>query len=406
MKKLFSMALMFLLMFTLSACNEEANEPAQDNPNTEDVFWEVTIEIGEESKTHSLPEDYDGSVFDLLDLEYDLRYSESEFGVFMMGLEDLQPKNGAYIAVEENGGMAQVGIDQLTIEDGDVFSFEVVWYDELLQSVDQLIHLFLENHVDMYVNNEFLDVNVVSALVMLGLEEDYLADIEVSSMAMFDLESLETTAGYFKAVTMLSLLGEDVSTYVDEYASVASTGPYGETAYGLMVINHSASEYSNLVSTFEEDLKVNTPYTLGLDAGGVTLLALSIQDFPEKQGLIDGFVSWIQESQLPSGGLKTRDITWGETTYPGSENAASMAQVIIGLLANGLDPSGEDFLVSDVSLMDRFLEFSTEDGAFDYVLDDDLENDLMFSTPQAFLAIVMFQEFKATNSGVHPYIID
>jgi len=406
MKKLFSMALMFLLVFTMSACNEEADEPKQDTPNTDEVLWEVTIEIGEESKTHSLPENYDGSVFDLLDLEYDLTYSESEFGVYMIGLEDLQPKNGAYIAVEENGEMAMVGIDQLSIEDGDVFTFDLVWYDALLEEIDQWIALFLENHVDLYMNSEFLDVNVLSGLVLLGIEEDYLSEMDVTSMVMFDASSLETTAGYFKAVTILSLLGEDVSSYVDEYASVASVGPYGETAYGMMILEHQQSTYMELLASFEDDMLVNTPYSLGLDAGGISLLALSTRDFAEKQALIDEFVAWIQESQLPSGGLKTRDITWGETTYPGSENAASMAQVIIGLLGNGLDPSGEDFQVGDTSLMKRFLEFSTEDGAFDYVLDDELEKDMMFSTPQAFLAMVMFQEYQASQVGVHPYFID
>lgn len=405
MKKLFSMVLVFLFVFALSACTEEPEEPNVEDPTNEVGQMEVTIEIGEESFTHSLSEEFEGSLFDLIDQEYELTYSESEYGVYMLSLESLSPKNGAYIAIYENGEMAMSGVDQLLLEDGDVFAFDVVWYDLLLEEIDLAISMFLDNYVTDYISDEYVDVNVASALRILGLDDRYLGDLDVSSMPMFDIDTLETTAGYFKAVTIGSMLGEDVTSYVDAYAEMASVGPYGETAYGLMVLEQSA-EYQNLLETFENDLKIHTPYSLGLDAGGVSLVALSTRDFAEKQALIDEFVAWIQDAQLDTGGVKTRDMTWGEATYPGTENAASMAQVIIGLLANGIDPSSEDFMVGENTLMSRFMEFHTNDGSFDYVLDDDMDNDLMFSTPQAFLAIVMFQEFQATYEGVHPYIID
>jgi len=405
MKKLFSMVLVFLFVFALGACTEEPEEPNVENPTDEVGSIEVTIEIGEESFTHSLSEEYEGSLFDLIDSEYDLTYSESEYGVYMLSLESLTPKNGAYIAIYENGDMAMSGVDQLLLEDGDVFAFDVVWYDLVLEEIDLAISMFLDNYVTNYVNEDYVDVHVVSALRILGMVDRYLGDIDVASMPMMDIDALETTSGFFKAVTVGSVLGEDVMSYIDAYAEMASVGPYGETAYGLMILEQSTDD-QNLLDTFEDDIKINTPYSLGLDAGGVSLVALSTRDFAEKQALIDEFVGWIQEAQLATGGVKTRDMTWGETTYPGSENAASMAQVIIGLLANGIDPSAEDFTVGDHSLMSRFMDFHTGDGSFDYVFDDDLENDLMFSTPQAFLAMVMFQEYKATYEGVHPYIID
>jgi len=406
MKKLFSMVIMFLLVFMLSACTEETEDPIIYNPIDEENHLEVTIQIDGESTTHLFAEGYEGTLFDLMNEFYEMTYSESEFGIYLIALEDLYPKNGSYIAISENGEMAMSGIDQLTVEDGDNFTFEIIWYDSLLQEVDELITLFLDHHVEQYVNQAYIDVNVLSALYLLGIEEEYTTTLDLSTMDMFDASMLSTTADYFKAVTALGLLGEDTNELIDDYAETATPGPYGETAYGLMIILHNAGEYGGLIEMFEEDLNLNTPYSLGLDAGGISLVALANTNFENKQILIDQYSSWIQEFQLDTGGIKTRDMTWGENTYPGTENAASIAQVIIGLLANGIDPAGSDFTVGEANLMSRLLDFATEEGSFDYLLDDDIDEDLMFSTPQAFLAIVMYQEYKTLGSSVNPYNID
>jgi hypothetical protein len=406
MKKLFSMVIMFLLVFMLSACTEETEDPIIYNPIDEENHLEVTIQIDGESTTHLFAEGYEGTLFDLMNEFYEMTYSESEFGIYLIALEDLYPKNGSYIAISENGEMAMSGIDQLTVEDGDNFTFEIIWYDSLLQEVDELITLFLDHHVEQYVNQAYIDVNVLSALYLLGIEEEYTTTLDLSTIDMFDASMLSTTADYFKAVTALGLLGEDTNELIDDYAETATPGPYGETAYGLMIILHNAGEYGGLIEMFEEDLNLNTPYSLGLDAGGISLVALANTDFENKQILIDQYSSWIQEFQLDTGGIKTRDMTWGENTYPGTENAASIAQVIIGLLANGIDPAGSDFTVGEANLMSRLLDFATEEGSFDYLLDDDIDEDLMFSTPQAFLAIVMYQEYKTLGSSVNPYNID
>jgi len=416
MKKLFSMVVMFLFVFTLSACNEEADDPIITNPNDdssldetpadEDNQLEVTIRIGEETMTHSLPEDYEGTLFDLVNTEYDLTYSESEYGVFIIALEALNPKNGAYISISENGEMAMSGVDQLIVDDGDVFAFEIVWYDTLLQEIDEMITLFLDNHVDQYINDDYIDVNVLSALYLLGLSDEYTSELDVSSMEMFDGSTLDTTAGYFKAVMILDMLSHDVDSLIVDYASNASIGPFGETAYGMMIFQKNDELYPELITVFEQDLVSNTPYSLGLDAGGISLVALASSDFENKQSLIDEYVAWIEEIQLDTGGVKTRDMTWADTTYPGTENASSLAQVIIGLLANGIDPSGESFSVGEANLMSRLLDFKTDTGAFDYLLGDEIDVDLMFSTPQAFLALVMYQEYRTLGTSVHPFHID
>ncbi len=187
---------------------------------------------------------------------------------------------------------------------------------------------------------------------------------------------------------------------------MATVGPYGQTAYALLALDSFSYiyDYSAYLSAAIADLSTTTPYDLGLDAGGVSILALSSHTTePGVQDLIDEFTTWISASQLDSGGVKTRDIIWGDTTYPGTENASSISQVILGLLANGINPTGPDYTKLEGNLITSLLSFQTETGSFDWAKNDEQTEDLAFSTPQAFLALVAYQVYSSTYSAVNPY---
>ena len=178
---------------------------------------------------------------------------------------------------------------------------------------------------------------------------------------------------------------------------------YGQTAYGLLALDSisTSEDYSSFVTAALTDLETTTPYDLGLDAGGISLVALS--NYTGVDVLISDYTTWVSTTQLDSGGVITRDVIWGETTYPGTENASSMSQIILGMIANGIDPTGLDYTKGTNNLISRLLEFSTETGSFDYVFGDELTEDLAFSTPQAFLALVTYQVYANTYSAVNPY---
>ncbi len=128
-----------------------------------------------------------------------------------------------------------------------------------------------------------------------------------------------------------------------------------------------------------------------------------MSNYTDVDSLIEEYTTWISTSQLDSGGVMTRDVVWGETTYPGTENASSISQIILGLIANGIDPTGIDYTKGTNNLISRLLEFGTETGSFDYVMGDELTEDLAFSTPQAFLALVAYQVYSNTYNAVNPY---
>lgn len=460
MKKLFSMAVIFIMALTLAGCStteidelkleiDELNQEITDlnaqigeyqNENTllENEFSDtneelvklqsemesylrqieelqaqifdnvITFTLEDEhgnftSETVGYNDEFDGTLFDLLDQNLEVGYSESDYGKYIYSLGNLNPKAGAYISFSRNGVSSMVGVESSAFQDGDIFSFEVIWWDALQENVDDLLELFLINHASDYVNSESVDYNVILGLNLLGMTNDFVTPEEVQSLV--DSSTFTYVGDYFKAIMMMNSVGLDSSELIAELNTSGALvpGAYGQTAYGLLAMDSitTSEDYTTFVTAALADLETTTPYDLGLDAGGVSIVALS--NYTDVDTLISDYTTWISSSQLASGGVLTRDVVWGDTTYPGTENATSISQVILALVANGMDPAGLDYTKGTNNLVSRLLEFATETGSFDYVEGDELTEDLAFSTPQAFLALAAYQVYSNTYSAVNPY---
>jgi len=351
------------------------------------------------SGTIGFNDDYDGTLLDVIDENYDVQYSTSDFGAFIYGIEGITTMQGNFISFGKNGEASMVGVDSATFENGDVFSFELQWWDTGLQAVYEGIQLFLDNHAASFVNDTTVNYNVLMALEILGLTDTYITQAEME--ALVDTTALSTNADYFKAIMKLQAVDSDVTQLYTDFAASATVSGYGGTAYALLALN--STTHSVDFTVFETaaltSFDTESPYALGLDSGGVSLVALSeYAGDADVDAMITEFATWIQNDQLPSGGIETRDMGWGS-----SENAASISQVIIGLVANGIDPRGVNYTQGTNNLITRLLDFQHPTGSFDWTLTDAVDEDLAFSTPQAFLALVVYQEYANTMSAVNPY---
>lgn len=351
------------------------------------------------SGTIAYNDDFEGTLLDLIDADYDVHYYDTEYGAFIYGIAGITTMQGNYIAFSKNGEASMVGVDAAIFEDGDIFTFELTWWDTGLQTVYEGIQRFLNNHADDYVNETTANYNVVVGLKLLGVLDEYITQTEME--ALVDTTNLTTNTDYFKAIIRLQAVGSDVSQLMIDLAEDATISDFGGTAYALLALNsdsHSA-DFSTFEANAISSYNLRNPEDLGLDAGGITLVALSeYSNDNTVQSHIDNFAFWIHDEQLPSGGVMTRDLGWGST-----ENAASISQVIMGLVANDLDPRGVDYTKGTNNLISRLLEFQTDTGSFDWVLTDEVEEDLAFSTPQAFLALVTYQTYVNRMHAVNPY---
>lgn len=377
----------------------------------QDLIFDQTIVLTLKNTDDSLVkksvgfnDDFDGTLFDLLDETFAVTATESEYGHYITAIEDLQPTNGAYIALLKNGVMSSVGVDAVSFEDGDVFTFEVQFWDMTEKAVFDGINLFLEEQADSYVNATTIDYSVMAALAHLGLEEEYVSDAEVQ--AYVDGLTLSTGTEYFKAIVILEAAGLDSSSLKVALNDIAAPAGYGGTGYQLQALNSGETTVDS--STFETaalaDLAATTPADLGIDSGAITILALS--NYIDEDGvdqLITDWVTYIKDNQLESGAILPKDFGWGST-----ENAATMAQAVIGLVAAGVNPKGSDATLTDMSvlnynLIDSLCGYQNEDGSFNWVLSSE-DPDRAFSTPQAFLALSVYYSYSNSfNTAVNAY---
>ena len=352
--------------------------------------------------------DYEGSFTDLITEHFTVTTLASDYGTLLLSINDVIPFSGSYIAISKNDEMSSVGIDDIVFADGDKFTFTFTWWDQTAANVYISIDRFIENQASSYVNTEFIDYNVLMALELLGITEEYITDEEIFNYASTTYPNPVTYTDFFKQIMMYHAAGETDAAQesITALKSVATTGIYGQTAYTLIALDsinygtNSIDYISDAMGFFDS----NAPGVDDLDVGAMSILALA-----GYEGLATDLVSQFKEeliaTQLETGGFKTADTVWGDTTYPGTENAATMASIIIGLIANGIDPVST-FTVGNTNPVLRLTYYQTETGLFDWNLSDDIEDDAAFSTPQAFLALVSYFVYSNTYEAVNPYNFD
>ncbi|GLX68066.1 S-layer homology domain-containing protein [Paenibacillus glycanilyticus] len=102
-------------------------------------------------------------------------------------------------------------------------------------------------------------------------------------------------------------------------------------------------------------------------------------------GTIEKVLAWLSENQQDNGGY----LSWGV------DSSESVAQTIIALTANQLDPTSPDFTKNGINLIDKLLQFRLQDGTFSHTMD--LMSNGM-ATEQALQALDAYKLYKEDNN--------
>ncbi len=410
MKKLFSILIALSLVFTLAACSEETTDEEEslqsriedleeentslktnlddlesmlasieESLNEEKVVFTIETAMTTEAQTVPYSEDEDKTLLDLLDFAYDIDYTESEYGAFLNKVGALEATAGNFIAISKNGEALNVGISEAPFTGGDHFHFELSWFDETLQSVNDSIELFMDNQVSGFSENH----QVVMGLSHLDSEDEVTPDLP-------EIET-DPSAGTLINHIFINYSGEeDVSDLQDELESVASTQYIYSAAQTYLALTLESGAYTRFEDDFKTKLDALDVSETDNDTLSMVLMALGVMENSDYDALETSIVDH----------LKTNAYN---NSY--GNNAASFAQMILGLLAVGEDPAGDDFVEDDMHLVEHLLAYQNDDGSFDYQLDDE-SADLQFSTPQAFFALATYQASLNNERFTHPYRLD
>jgi uncharacterized protein YjdB len=107
---------------------------------------------------------------------------------------------------------------------------------------------------------------------------------------------------------------------------------------------------------------------------------------------IEAAVDWLSRVQNDKGGY---------ISLFDQDNSESISQAIIGLCANGVDPTSSRFTKNEYTLIAALLSFNNGDGTFLHVKEPDSsmpEPDIGMATEQALLALTAYKKFVDTGS--------
>ena len=335
------------------------------------------------------------SLVQLIDEVVDLDYATYDFGTMINGIDGNYPKEygltyNFFYEIRVDDVASQTGIDLIPYAPGTKISFvETTYLSELDLKVDAYIYDFIENNISDFISEEFIDYSVLSAVHQLN----YKGYIDIDLAQYYTYENLElvtedistlSISDLFRLGIYQSIENIDLTTYFNHLNTQTASNAYELITY-LQAYHLNDQTNPNLATTLMDETFVDPDFV------GLALLALDkYSELESFDTYLDSALTYIKSSMTPTG-----ITSWG------SANASSTAAIILGLVAQGINPQDEDYQVDGLGLVDMLMLYETN-GVFKWTIDS-TEVDLMFSTPQAFAALVAYKlardvyGFNATN---------
>lgn len=334
-----------------------------------DGMFLVTFESDTDYETHQINyrDEDDLTVLDYLKATFEMDYTESDFGVFINAIGPLTTQHGNFISISQNQEALMVGIDQVNFDDSDHFTFTLSWWDDEAKLYHDQIQLFIDHHAENFIESQ-------NEYVLTGLSH-------VMALEAVEQEMETQTNPLIKQILALRAQGVEVTAYQSTLNDqLTYAHPYAASLAVLALHdyeNFDATDFIDLVTS--EDLD-----TLDLDT--LSLVGVALDILGDETDLLNN--------------IKAR-LTEDAFNHPYGQNSATFANIIIALIALDVDPRTID--QDGQNLIDTLLAYQLEDGSFKYTLEND-SADLMFSTPQSFLALVSMQAYIA-QGAFNPYSI-
>ena len=258
-------------LINLSANNDE-NKTAYYTVNIYDLDGELLT-------TKKLKGTGNDRFFDNLTLDFDVNYTESEYGHYLKSINGQIEDPNWYVSIYENGAYSQVGVDQLHIDDGDVFDFKVECWntvesgygilDSYDVNVDKAIYHYAKTYLKdtfanatSYKDSRYWDNMIIYAMASNGYDKrlfnaDNFSKDYVDSVKNEDVSTL-SGANIGKWFYAARNLGVDLTSFKTSYQTYLE----GLTSYGseyVMPFTTSPAVYLEMSNYISNDVK-NTTY--------------------------------------------------------------------------------------------------------------------------------------------------
>ncbi len=374
-----------------------------EDPELDSFYVELVNLNGDIILYEPIPYNFEdlSSIVELIDAVVDLDYTVYDFGTMINGIGGNYPKEygvtyNYYYELQVDGQSSLTGIDDVQYSDGTIISFvETTFMSELDKKVDDLIYTFIDTKISNYISDDYMDYSVLAAVhqmiekgyIDLSLNDFYTySNLELTQLPITELSISEL----FRLGIYQSVNGMDLTSFKNQLLTLNASNQYELTTY-LQAYHLFGGVESNLATILMDD-PIGDP-----DFAGMALLAL------DRYSHLEGIDTYITSvTDYIKGSLSSTGITsWGNS------NSASTATVIFGLVAQGINPQAEDYQVDGKGLIDMLMAYEV-DYNFKWLLGD-ANADLMFSTPQAFAALVAYKlsrdVYGFTPTNLYSFVI-
>ena len=418
-KKLFYFLFVFLLVFTFAGCTKKETEetvaPTKTQTKQEEPTKVVTpvknesisfsikvVDIdGEElgSKDIVTDESFDGNLFTELCKNFEVEYSNSDYGPYITSINGSVVDGNYYLAFYENHEYSMVGVSSAVVDDGDVFEFVVeTWqpYDDVDKLVDKVIYSMLKNNLNDYFLESGFSYPLLASLSKACHAESYgysLYDESVYNLNINykdnyiqaysgDLSNEVAISPLLRGAMVMNIYdsGNDTIEVGLNKLELASLNNLFVAPYYLMACSlNGTTPNSELMDSYEALLE----YEKGSDS-----ILLALQAYQLYASDFENFATVSEDVLAKQSAFLTEN---GFNDEWGGVNSCSTAQLILTLLAYGKDVRS----YNDVDLVNVLLSYY-KDGAFLYQADS-TEADMLYSSPQAFAALISYKLCRDTG---------
>ncbi|MBN2300406.1 MAG: hypothetical protein JXC31_04365 [Acholeplasmataceae bacterium] len=385
MKKIWFIGLFLFVGVMLAGCqvsNTEVDRFSFElevvNINGSVIFEQIIVSYDDEEQDELIK---------MLDRQVGLDYDVYDFGVLVNGVAGFYPTEYSvnynyYYSLYIDDELSSVGISDITPTEGMKISFvETTVLDEIDYQVDALINSFITNQLSNYVNDEMANHYVLAALKQLNVYgynvpalDDTLLDISGYSQQTDTISNTFKTTVFDKS---FDINLDDVETALANFTA--------DNSYDAISLLNALSMTDGASTQIDEIIALltsGTPLYMDSDYAGMLLLALApYADYEGVSSITSDMLLFI-DGTITADGIES----WGNA------NSSSTATVIMGLVAQGINPRGDDYTTEDTDLIEALLNYEI-DGTFKWLIDDE-EADLDFSTPQVFASLVAYKIFR------------
>ncbi len=384
MKKIWFTVLFVYVSMMLAGCQDSIVESEVLSFNLEVISLDETIVL---NQSIIFSEDDEQSIVDLIDEQVGLDYEVYDIGVFINGVGNYYPNEYSvtynyYYTLYVNDELVTTGIQNIIPIDGMKLAFvETTTLDAIDAEVDQLILQFHDEYLTDYINDTNVSYYVLASLKQLNNYGYWFRAVNTTLLNTTNYtHELGTISEAFKTTVFEKAFGLNTDATTSALASFTTTNPYD--AISLLIALTMTEGSSIQIDDLILSLTSTTPEYMDADYAGMLLLALApYHDIPAVAQTVEDMVDFIQ-TMLTVDGVES----WGNA------NSSSTATVILGLVAQGINPRGEAYTTDGTDLIEALLGYQI-DGAYKWLLTDE-QVDMAFSTPQVFSALVAYKIFR------------